>query len=198
MNRPPYILWIVLGLIVALCPIGAAARPRSVSTYEGRVDFGAQLLHLEDGCLSVDGAVTSENFFDDLKRIDVGGQLEYRKSGRVVTKYPESVTTSIRIISDRCRASISTSPSELFRDGAYAVKFTVEWKDGLQLRPAVLSPVAAHCVGYSTITVLGRPPVPSIECQLTVDSRGVPLANHLIVSIHTADGTRLTRLSAAP
>ena len=40
--------------------------------------------------------------------------------------------------------------------------------------------------------------VPSVICQLTVESKGVPLADRLIASIFSADGRPLTRLSAAP
>jgi hypothetical protein len=189
----------LLTLILGMSPIGAHARPRNAPAYAGVVDFGAQLLHLDDGCLDIHGTVTSGNFFDDLKRIDNGGQLEYRKRGRVVREYPESLTTSIRIAGDQCTAALSSSPSSIFHGDSYSVNFKVEWKDGMQLRPAVLSPVVAHCVGYSSITTpAGNLAIPSIMCQMTVDSKGVPLADHLIVSIFTADGKRLTRLSAAP
>ena len=30
--------------------------------YDGTVDFGAQLIYLDDGCLDLDGTVTSGNF----------------------------------------------------------------------------------------------------------------------------------------
>lgn len=199
MMRRHHLKAILLICVIGTSSIGAHARPKNISTYDGVVDFGAQLLHLDRGCLSVDGTMTSGNFFDDLKRIDVRGQLEYRKRGRVVTEYPESLTTSIHIAGDRCAAAFSSSPAAIFHGGSYSVNFKVEWKDGMQLRPAVLSPVAAHCVGYSSITTpAGNFALPSIICQMTVDSKDVPLADHLIVSIFTADGKRLTRLSAAP
>lgn len=186
-------------LLALLFPFAAHARGKNSSTYDGVVDFGAQLLHLDDGCLSVDGRVTSGNFFDDLKRTDIGGRLEYRKHGRVVTQYPESLTTSIRIAGDPCVAALSNSPSSVFRGDSYSLKFKVEWKDGMHLRPAVLSPAVAHCVGYSSITGPGGDvAIPSIICQMTVDSKGIPIADHLIVSIFAADGKRLTRISAAP
>lgn len=175
------------------------ARGRNNPTYDGVVDFGAQLLYLDDGCLSVDGTVTSGSFFDDLKRIDIGGQLEYRKRGRIVTMYPESLTATIRIVGDRCTAGLSGPPSSIFRGDSYSVKFAVEWKDGMQLRPATLSPVAARCIGYSSATSPDESlTIPSITCQMTVDSKGVPMGDHLIVSIFATDGKRITRLSAAP
>lgn len=199
MSRCRYPRTLLLALLIGTFPLAAHARGKNSSTYDGVVGFGAQLLHLDDGCLSIDGTVTSGKFFEDLKRTDIDGRLEYRRHGRIVTEYPESLTTSIRIVGDRCAATLSNSPSSVFHGSAYSLKFAVEWKHEMQLRPAVLSPAAAHCVGYSSVTMRGDDAViPSISCQMTVDSRGVPLRDHLIVSVFAADGRRLTRISAAP
>jgi hypothetical protein len=190
---------ILLALIVVLFPTGASAGARSSSTYDGTIDFGAQLLHLDDGCLALNGTVTSGNFFQDLRRIEVGNRFEYRKQGKVVTEYPESLTTSIRIEGDPCNAALSNSPSAIFQGDSYSVKLQVEWKDGMELRPAVLSPVAAHCTASTSTPIPKRDyTIPYVTCEMTVDSRGVPLGDHLIVSVFTADGKRLTRLSAGP
>jgi hypothetical protein len=177
-------------------PMAAGAGGRNSTSYDGAVDFGAQLLHLDDGCLALDGTVTSGHFFDDLKRTEINHEFEFKKRGKVVTEYPESLTTSIRIAGGQC-AALSNRPSSIFRGDSYSLRFQVEWKDGLQLRPAALSP-GARCVGSSSILIPSQETIPSITCQLTVDGRGVPLADHLIVSIFAPDGTRLTRLSAGP
>lgn len=199
MARYGHLQGFVLTLIFCMCPTGACAGGGNNPTHERAVDFGAQLLHADDGCLYVDGKVASGDFFTDLKRIDIRGRIEYRKRGELVTDYPETVTTSIRILGNQCPAAFSESPSSIFTNGSYSLKFEVEWKNGMELRPATLSPVVAHCVGYSSATIPDRGyAIPSIECQMTVQSKGVPLADHLIVSIFEANGSRLTRLSAAP
>jgi hypothetical protein len=193
-NRGMFLL-----LVVGLVPMRGEARGKNSPTYDGAVDFGSQLIHLDDGCLTLDGRVTSGNFFDDLKRSEVGSRFEFRKRGKVVTEYPQLLTTSIRIAGDRCAAALSNSPTSVFRGDSYSLKFQVEWKDGMQLRPATLSPVSARCVGSTSIPIPSQDyTIPVITCQLTVDSKGVPLADHLIVSLFTADGQRLTLLSAAP
>jgi hypothetical protein len=198
MSRCPYLRGILFTLILGVFPIGANARGRNNTTYDGAVGFGAQLLHLDDGCLALDGAVTSGKFFEDLKRTEIGSRFEFRKRGRVVTEYPESLTTSIRIAGGQCAATLSNRPSSIFRGDSYSLKFQVEWKNGMQMRPADLSPVVAHCVGSSSIIPGQDVTIPSITCQMTVDSKGVPLVDHLIVSVYAADGKRLTRLSAGP
>jgi|HubBroStandDraft_2_1064218.scaffolds.fasta_scaffold544765_1 hypothetical protein len=199
MNRRRYLQGIVVTLIVGMFPLVAHARSGNNSTYDGVVNFGPQLLYLDDGCLSVDGAVTSGNFFEDLKRNDSGSLPEYRKRGELVTEYPESLTASIRIMGNQCAAAPSSHPP-VFNGDSYSLTFEADWKNGFQLSPAALSPIGAHCVGSS---VLINPSgdiitAPSVTCQLTIASKGVPLTDHLIVSVFAADGKRLTRLSAAP
>jgi len=182
-----------------MCPIRAHAHVSKDATYDGVVDFGAQVIHLKDGCLSVDGTVRSGNFFEDLKRLDIGMRPEYRKGRRVVTEYPATLITSIRMLGDQCPDALSNSPSAVFGGGAYSLTFQVEWKDGMQLRPAALCPVVAQCAVSRIATNPGSDfTFPAITCQMMVDSKGVPLVDHLIVSVFAADGKRLTRLSAAP
>ena len=198
-NRPGIYVVFLLAFMMAMFAVHAEARSKNDSIYDGAMNFGAQLIHQDDGCLDLEGTVTSGNFFEDLKRIETGHQLEFRKNGRIVTEYPESLTTSIRIDGTQCAARSFHQPSSIFRGDSYALKFRVEWKEGMQLRPAILAPVVAHCTGYSGIAAPGQDStLSSIVCQLKVDGKGVPLADHLIVSVFSADGKRLTRLSARP
>jgi hypothetical protein len=197
MSRCRCLSAILLTLIFGMSPSGARAGGNN-PTYDGVIAFGPQLLLMDDGCLALNGTVTSGSFFEDLKRIETGSRFEFTKSGRVVTDYPESLTTSIRIVG-QCAATSTNPPSSIFHGGSYSLKFEVEWKDGMQLRPADLSPGVAHCTAYSSIPIPKQDyTIPSIACQLTVESKGVPLADHLIVSVYTADGKFLTRLSARP
>jgi hypothetical protein len=174
-----------------------AAGKGSTSDF-GRVEFGPKELQFVDGCAQVDGHLTSGNFFDDLKRTDVRGRFEFTKRGVEVSDYPESVTSEIRLIGSPCLSALSNGPASVFGGQAYALTFQVQWKSGMQLRPAALASTTAKCDGFSSVVLPGGDTVPTIVCQLTVDSRGVPLADHLIVSVFSPDGTRLTRLSAAP
>jgi hypothetical protein len=179
--------------------MAAHAGGRSSATYHGMIGFGGQQFRLDDGCLAVDGMMASGDFFDNLKRVRSGTGLEYKKSGRVVTQYPESVTASIQILGDQCASASRNSPSMIFGGTSYTLKFQVAWKRGMELRPAVMSPLVAHCIGAPSVRIDGgASTIPSITCQMTVDSQGVPLGDHLIVSVFAADGTRLTRLSVAP
>src|ERR1700689_221072 len=148
MSRYRYLGGILLTLVIGLTPAGADAGGRSNPTYDGVIDFGPQLLQMDDGCLALNGTVTSGSFFEDLKRIETGNRFEFIKGGRVVRDYPESLTTSIRIVG-QCAVTLSNPPPSIFHGDSYSLKFEVEWKDGMQLRPAELSAEAAHCTGYS-------------------------------------------------
>jgi hypothetical protein len=199
MDKAKFPRFLLAAWILCGAAISAQAGGKASPSEFGKVDFGAKELQFADGCVLIEGQLSSGSFFDDLKRTEVRGRFEFRKNGAEVTEYPESVTTSIRLVGDRCAAALSNSPSAVFNGDSYSLTFEVEWKDGVQLRPAMLSPALAHCDGYSSIALPRRDlTVPTVVCQMTVDSRGVPLLDHLIVSIFAPDGTRLTRLSAAP
>jgi len=198
MNRRRILPGVLIILLVALLPVAAQARAKNNQTYDGVVNFGSQLLYLDEGCLSVDGAIASGSFFENLKRSDSGIQPEYRKGNELVTEYPESLTASIRIIGNQCNAAAGAH-SPIFNGDSYSLSFEVNWKNGFELSPA---PVTARCSGSSVLTNPSGDgdivTAPLLTCQLTVPSKGVPLANHLIVSVLASDGKLLTRLSAAP
>jgi hypothetical protein len=198
-SRARLLRGILLLLVIGTLAMAAKAGGNGGAAYEGAVDFGAQMIQFDDGCLAVDGKMTSGAFFEDLKRIEIGRQFEFRKHGRAVREYPDSLTTSILIAGGQCESASSNPDSSVFQGNDYTLRFQVDWKEGMQLRPAALSPVAAHCTGYLPVKAPGQGhATPAVLCQLTVDSKGVPLGDHLIVSIFSVDGKRLTRLSARP
>jgi hypothetical protein len=185
--------------LLGIFPVAASAGGNGNAVYDGTIQFGPQVVQLGDGCAAVDGGIASGAFFDDLKRVEVGRQFEFTKHGHAVKEYPDSLSTSILIVGGPCESTLSNPASLIFQGKSYALRFQVDWKDGMQLRPATLSPVSARCTGYSSIQSGDRrSAVASLLCQLTVASRGVPLGDHLIVSIFAPDGTRVARLSARP
>lgn len=186
-------------LMVALQPVVVIAGGRTVSISDTQILFGSQLLHSDQDCLFVDGNVTSETFFYDLKRIDAGGKFAYRKGGQAISTYPTALSTSIRVMGNQCGPMPAAESSAIFSRNSYSLKFKVSWKDGMELRPATFSASAASCHGFNSTTIPDRGySIPTVTCQLMVDGAGVPLTDHLIVSVFTPDGELLTRLSAAP
>lgn len=198
LNRSLHCRKVLSLFLIGVVPLSASARGRNNPTYDGAIDFGSQVIRLQDGCLDVQGRVTSGDFFEDLQRTETGGQFEFKKRGKLVTEYPESLSTSIRIAGE-CAVPLSNPPSSVFQGDSYSLTLQVEWKEGMELRPAALSPVVARCVGSSSIPIPSQgSSIPVVTCQMTVDARGVPLVDHLIVSVFGSDGKLLTRLSAAP
>jgi hypothetical protein len=199
MDKPRFPHALLVALLIAAFTTAARAGGKNSPSEYGKVDFGAQELQFADGCVFVDGKLTSGSFFEDLKRTDTRGRFEFKRSGQTVTDYPDSLTTSIRLVGDRCAAALSNSPAAIFNGNSFALKFQLEWKHDMQLRPAALTSTVEHCDAYKSVVLPRRDvSVPTIVCEMTVDSRGVPLLDHLIVSVFASDGTRLTRLSAAP
>jgi hypothetical protein len=164
-------------------------------SYDGIVIFPPQIVQLNSGCLWIDGTLTSGTFFEGLERKDRGGMFEYTNGGKVLSDYPQSVVASIRILDDQCVSISQASRYALAGSNRHSFSFQVAWKTGLQLRPALLSPTGVRCIGSSGTRAS---PVLPMTCQITINSEGTPLSDHLIVSVFGTDGTRLTRLSAAP
>lgn len=184
-----------LCFLAGLFVVSAHARGGSQRAYDGFINFPPQIVQSKNGCLWIDGTLTSGHFFDGLERKDLGGVFEYTMSGKVLTDYPESVTASIRILDDQCVSTFSHSRFSVGDDDRHSFSFQVAWKTDVQLRPALLSPSGVRCIGSSSTRALSAP---LLTCQMSVKSEGTPLSDHLIVSVFAGDGTRLTRLSAAP
>jgi len=199
MRRYPLPFAMLLALMMFAFSQQAGARPKNESSFDGAVNFGSQVIYVNDGCVAVDGTVASGDFFGDLKRSDVSGQFEFRKHGDVVVEYPESVTATIRLVGGQCDSKLTKPPMSVFPGDTYAFTFRLDWKDGMQMTPATFSPVTAHCTGASSTPIPQRDfTIPSVTCEMTVDSKGVPLGDHLVVSILKPDGALLTRISAQP
>jgi hypothetical protein len=174
--------------LVSTCVRGGSRR-----SYDGIVRFPPQIVQLNSGCIWIDGTLTAGRFFQGLARKDRDGVFEFTHGGELLTDYPQAVVASIRILDDQCVSTSSPHRFSLASSDRRSFWFRAAWKTGLQLRPASLSS-SVDCIGSS-----GRPTIaPPMTCQMTVESQGTPLSDHLIVSIFGPDGKRLSRLSAAP
>ncbi len=198
MIRPKSLLSFGVSIALILLPFDTFGRGRNNPTYDGKVHFGAQLLHLDEGCVYIDGALTSGDFFQNLERLDKGDYFEFRKAGQAVTQYPGELTASIRVMGNQCGANAAGKPSAIFRGNSYSLRFEMAWKDGLNVRPASFSGEPS-CSGFNSITIPDKGyAIPTISCQLHVNADGVPLGQHLIVLIYSTDGQQITRISAGP
>ena len=182
---------LVLGPIMLPAPALAGGH----ETYKGAVAFAPQIVQLPGGCLWVDGTLSSGNFFDGLERKDRSGLFQYTHDGTVLTNYPDSVNASIRILDDQCVPDPSDAGQVVSNDRPSSFTFNLAWKTDLQLRSVAISASDISCVGRSG---KGMPSALPMTCSITVKSKGIPLSDHLIVSVLGSGGARLARLSAAP
>jgi hypothetical protein len=183
-----------------ILPASTPARSKNSSASDGAIEFNSQTIDSPHGCLFVNGTLKSGVFFNELQRKDLDEGSQYSKNGHAVTEYPEMLTASIQIFGNRCSPSNPIAASSIFTGDSYTVTFQVNWKSGLDMRPATLSKEVAHCTAASALINTSDDvlTVPALNCEVTVESKGVPLADHLIVSLYGADGKRVTRISAAP
>jgi hypothetical protein len=146
----------------------------------------------DDTGIFFNAGMTAGDFFDRLERRDTSqGERFFIDSGPG-SDYPDSVRvnlfanvrTSNKIPFDkRC-----SGKAEAVMD---SLKIKAEWKTGLNTRP----------VSKMTVRHLSRnemAPTALWGYELAISSEGVPLTDHLVVSVYGPDSSLIARFSGAP
>jgi hypothetical protein len=136
-------------------------------------------------CVSFSAGMTAP-LFEGLERVETPSGTEFRRSKETVKNFPEIVEVQLWAKPYGCKsASWKVQPKDLGADILNSMAFEVFWKHDTELRPAqIISSNRKHFAGANQWFFL-----------IQVRSSEVPLSDHLVLSILTADGTQLTRLS---
>jgi hypothetical protein len=184
-------------------PVNPAAAPsKDVRVYTNVVPF------ITDGgipggpCMRISGDITAPDFFTGLARVSTPDGFEYRRGKELVTEFPQELTLHLQIRDIPCMGSFEAGAPRRFLTqqivGALAVRFY--WKRGFALRPLKnvtrtkatalqLSPIANMDTGDPVDRYLWR-------FEFAVPSAGVPLTDHLVIVLRTAEGKLVARVSA--
>jgi hypothetical protein len=188
---------LVLLILLAslLCGIAVSGVEPKSPPYKRVVPIGTAIAR--DGALCIDfvGSMTSGNFFEGLEPMDTDAGRRFYSGHREITEFPEELTVEIKARVVDCSV-LPPHPvnDETARKLASVINFKVDWKKGLQQRPVE---------GFS-LKVFPPEPAPMSELApdpevwtylITVESKNVPITDHVIVSITSGSGKLLTRLS---
>jgi hypothetical protein len=181
-------------LFAAACLLLApAARAQSegltgkMHEYKDDVALSTGQIRAGDVCVNFLPVMQSLSFFNGLERIDTSQGSEFRRNSQAVDFFPDYLTIEINIRIEVCDANIYT-PAQT-PDIIKGMQFRVQWKRGLYLRP----------VANLTIE---RKPLRMEEGDnqmlyvIKVRDHNVPLTDHLILSVISANGKILSRMSA--
>jgi hypothetical protein len=155
--------------------------------YKDDVALSTGQIRTGDVCVNFIPVLQSLGFFNGLERIDTPQGSEFRRNSRTVDFFPDYLTIEINIRIEVCDANIYT-PAKT-PDIIKGMQFRVQWKRGLYLRPA------------ANVT-MERKPLQMEEGDnrmlyvIKLRDHSVPLTDHLILSVISANGKLLSRMSA--
>jgi hypothetical protein len=155
--------------------------------YKDDVSLSNGQIRAGDVCVNFIPVMQSLGFFNGLERIDTSQGSEFRRNSQPVDFFPDYLTIEINIRIEVCDANIYT-PAQT-PDVIKGMQFRVQWKRGLYLRP----------VAGVTIE---RKPLRMEEGDnqmlyvIKVRDHNVPLTDHLILSVISANGKIMSRMSA--
>jgi hypothetical protein len=137
-------------------------------------------------CVSFSGKFSSDDFFKGLRVVESPAGRKFMKGNTEIQEFPARVDTTINIYAIPCTSSVPHSEQQL-TDWLHLLKFKTEWKRGTTLRPA-RSEFSNLSVRRLTTTDTEW----SVDAR--IDSRSVPVSDHLVVSIVSQSGERVARL----
>jgi hypothetical protein len=177
--------------LLLLIPFGAFSAapfqaPAQTVEYKEVVPLSSGQVRDRDVCVNFSPVMASGDFFDGLQRHETPSGDEFHKNSRLVTNFPEQLTVQLQLSISVCDADIYTpAPAPGFVSG---IRFRAQWKRGLAMRPVTELRVQRVAItseeGDSRLLFL-----------LKIRDQGVPLTDHLIISVISPQGKLLSRMS---
>ena len=153
-------------------------------------------------CFRIHGRVTGGGFFDQLKAYETDDGTTFRLGSEEVTKFPDKVTLTFTIRDMPCEMGLQTvgTSSYLTREQMSALKLSLYWKHGVDMRPAgkvtVLDATAVPIEPYAKDLAAELPERFVWSYEVEVPSASVPLTDSLVLIFRTAKGHMAARVAA--
>jgi hypothetical protein len=163
----------------------------------GQVSMAADVFRFAGTCWFLTGTFGYEDYFSDLRVRKTRDETKYLKAGNEVNNFPEQTDIVIYLESVECAQDKASSKltDDSPEEAIDSVEFKVEWKRKEYMRPAKMN---SFHIAKQPFSMTNRPFThahKSWKAAISVESLGVPLSDHLIVSMISKDGVRLARIS---
>jgi hypothetical protein len=155
--------------------------------YRDDVALSTGQIRTGDVCVNFIPVLQSLGFFNGLERIDTPQGAEFRRNSQAVDFFPDYLALEVNIRIEVCDANIYT-PAKT-PDIIRGMQFRVEWKRGLNLRP-----VANVSIERKTLQM--EEGDNRMLYVIKLRDHSVPLSDHLILSVISASGKIMSRMSA--
>jgi hypothetical protein len=155
--------------------------------YRDDVALSTGQIRTGDVCVNFIPVMQSLGFFNGLERMDTSQGSQFRRGSNPVDFFPDYLTIEINIRIEECDSNIYT-PAKT-PDVVKGMQFRVQWKRGLYLRPV------------ASITIERKPLLMEegdnrMLYVIRVRDHNIPLTDHLILSVISANGKIMSRMSA--
>lgn len=176
-------------------------KDKTVWNYEGGVFFVTDGSLPTGVCFRINGRMTSDDFFDGLKRIDTDEGTVFQRGTEPVTVFPDSVTVSFAIRDQLCPTEIEHADAQAYLTEKMIdeLRLSIYWKHGVDLQPAQgvkkVETRVDRINPYASASATDLPPRYEWSYVLKVPSAGVPLMDSLAFVFRTEDGRIAARVS---
>ena len=195
---------LALASALLLATLSAYASPKKRTQFEMFVPVAPQPIKTDRLCGNLSGALSADEFFDGLVRIDKKKSVEFRKDSRPVKEFPSQVAVALAGDIAPCsnpaagssvdfvKPGNGSSPQEVnqFMNG---LKFTAAWKNNYGFQPVENFSVTKSSPTDKSWRVNDQIPW---RFALQVPSQGVPLTNQLVISVYAPSGAKLATFTA--
>jgi hypothetical protein len=192
-----------------LAVIPAHAAPKRKTQFDMFVPVAPQPIKTDRYCGNLSGALSADDFFDGLVRIDQRHRVEFRKDSQPVKEFPSKVAVALAGDITTCPSSDpsaplgfvqpanSSSPQEV-REFMNGLKFTAAWKTNYGFQPVQNFSVIKSTPADNKTWHLSGGVSDQIPWRFAfqVPSQGVPLTNQLVISVYGPSGTKLATFTA--
>lgn len=179
--------------------LAAPLQKKAQTKYGANVFMGLDFQRFEDACILFSAYMTAGQFFEGLEVTETASGRRFRKASQSASSYPERAVVRFRAVVWRCSAPPWEDPDpDLAKHIMISLRFEAQWKTGLELRPAEVLLMATSEGPHQIRDTLWADKSYEWIYDLSINSKDIPLTDHLILSAFSKDGKRLARLSARP
>jgi hypothetical protein len=175
---------------------------KNIWNYDGGVFFQTDGSLPNGVCFRVSGRVTSEDFFNNLKRVDTDKGTIFRRGTQIITQFPETLVAAFAIHDQLCPSSIQQVGTRTYmtQEMMQNLRLSIYWKHGVDLRPVkntkLLDARVDRINPYTTALAAELPRRYEWSYELSVPSEGVSLSDSLVFVFRTPDERIAARVAA--
>jgi hypothetical protein len=190
---------------VLLAATSANAAPKDKTIFDMFVPVAPQHIQGTGYCGNLSGALSADDFFDGLVRIEARHRVEFRKSSQPVSEFPSQVAVALAGNFTPCaeptpgphvdfvQPGNGSTPQQV-NDFINGLRFTAVWKNRYGIHPVQNFSVTKSAP--SDRARFGLNDQIPWRFAFQVPSQGVPLTDQLVISVYAPSGAKLASFTA--